>query len=321
MVDTQCASSACTVMLIILVAHGQIHAAFRIVPTRLQLFEQEPVSFHCEGLDGSTRLRGIRDADEFISTCSERTPVLYCTIERAYIGDSGDYWCEADGGERSNSVTISVNVGSVILESPVLPVRDGSAVTLSCRNKTNTSSILSADFYKDGRLIRSSSTGNMTIHRVSKSDEGLYKCNISDVGESPESWLIVRAGSVILESPPLPVMEGESVTLSCRTKTSILSADFYKDGRLIRSSSTGNITIHRVSKSDEGLYKCSISGAGESPESWLAVRAVHRETCPCSDHSLYVLLVLRTVFTVVMVALLLLLVGLLHCGKLRVTQK
>ncbi|MEQ2249610.1 hypothetical protein ILYODFUR_031100 [Ilyodon furcidens] len=31
------------------------------------------------------------------------------------------------------------------------------------------------------------------------------------------------------------------------------------------------MTLSKVSKSDEGLYKCSISHAGESPESWLAV--------------------------------------------------
>ena len=81
-------------------------------------------------------------------------------------------------------------------------------------------------------------------------------------------------GFVILESPVLPAMEGNNVTLSCRKKktSSNLTAEFYKDGVLIGSSSTGELTIHSVSKSDEGLYKCNISGAGESSESWLAVR-------------------------------------------------
>ena len=49
--------------------------------------------------------------------------------------------------------------------------------------------------------------------------------------------------------------------------------------------------------------------------------ALHRETCPSSDLFIHVVLVLRTVFTIVMVALLLLLLGLLHCGKLRVTAE
>ena len=81
--------------------------------------------------------------------------------------------------------------GSVILESPVLPVTEWDDVTLSCRKK-NTFSNLPADFYKDGLHVGSSSTGEMSIHSVSKSDKGLYKCNISGVGESPESWLAVR---------------------------------------------------------------------------------------------------------------------------------
>ncbi|KAL3050836.1 hypothetical protein OYC64_001159 [Pagothenia borchgrevinki] len=175
-----------------------------------------------------------------------------------------------------------------------------------------------------GCYIIDSSTLNCTIKSAYAPDSGVYWCEDGKGEKSNSVHITVTGGSVILESPVLPVMEGESVTLSCRNKTttsSILSTDFYKNGRLIRSSSTGNITIQRVSKSDEGLYKCSIPDGGESPESWLAVRAVHRETCPSSDHSLHILLVLRTVFTVVMVALLLLLVGLLHCGKLRVTQK
>ena len=81
-----------------------------------------------------------------------------------------------------------------------------------------------------------------------------------------------------METPVLPVNEGEAVTLLCRSRTtsSFNLTQFYKDGSFIRSSPTGNLTIKRVSKSDEGLYKCSISGAGDSPESWLAVRGERR---------------------------------------------
>ena len=80
---------------------------------------------------------------------------------------------------------------SVILDSPVLPVMEGSNVTLSCRRKRTTSLNLTADFYKDGLLIGSRS-GEMTVHSVSKCDEGLYKCRLSGAGESAESWLAVR---------------------------------------------------------------------------------------------------------------------------------
>ncbi|XP_051799907.1 low affinity immunoglobulin gamma Fc region receptor II-like [Acanthochromis polyacanthus] len=217
-------------------------AAFHVVPNRLQHFQFESVSFHCEGLHGSTQFRGIRKTEEFTSECNiKRTSEgSSCTIDRVYPGDSGAYWCETQLGHRSNVVNITVTAGSVILESPVLPVMEGDALTLRCLTKKTSSDV---------------------------------------------------------------------------------AAGFYKDGLHIGSSSTGEMILHSVSGSDEGLYKCHISGIGESPQSWLAVRGLLREPRPSSDDSMQVLFVLRTVFTVLLLSLLLLLVGLLHFGKLRVTKK
>ena len=90
------------------------------------------------------------------------------------------------------------SVGSVILESPAVPVTEGEYVTLRCRNKT-TSPHLTADFYKNGLFMWNSSTGEITLHSVSKADEGHYKCSISDAGESPESWLTVRGNRFFLK--------------------------------------------------------------------------------------------------------------------------
>ncbi|XP_063757220.1 low affinity immunoglobulin gamma Fc region receptor II-b-like isoform X2 [Eleginops maclovinus] len=119
---------------------------------------------------------------------------------------------------------------------------------------------------------------HFVIEDTYPSDTGVYWCESVAGSCSNAVNISVNAGPVILESPALPVTEGEPVTLSCRNQTSILSADFYKDGRLIRSSSTGNITIHSVSKSDEGLYRCNVSDGGQSPDSWLTVRAARPES-------------------------------------------
>lgn len=80
----------------------------------------------------------------------------------------------------------------MILESPALSVMAGANVTLRCRRR-NSSNVI-AGFYKDGGLIGESSTGEFTIHRVSRSDEGRYKCSTSEDGESPQSWLTIRGG-------------------------------------------------------------------------------------------------------------------------------
>ena len=88
---------------------------------------------------------------------------------------------------------------------------------------------------------------------------------------------------MILESPVLPVQEGDDVTLRCMTSDATssvnLTVEFYKEGLLIGRSSTGDLTIHKVCKSDEGAYKCNIAGAGESPDSWLAVRGEMSFSC------------------------------------------
>uniref|UniRef100_A0A3B4YFB6 Ig-like domain-containing protein n=1 Tax=Seriola lalandi dorsalis TaxID=1841481 RepID=A0A3B4YFB6_SERLL len=97
----------------------------------------------------------------------------------------------------------------------------------------------------------------------------------------PPAVLCCSAGSVILESPDLSVMEGDDVTLRCRNKMPSfdLSADFYKDDVLIRSSDTGNMSIHSISKSHEGCYKCNMSGAGESAERQLTVTGEELQFC------------------------------------------
>ncbi|XP_051285351.1 uncharacterized protein LOC127379586 isoform X3 [Dicentrarchus labrax] len=167
-------------------------AFLSIIPNRLQHFKFQSVSFHCEGSDGSIQLRGIRNTEEFDPQCViKRTPTgSLCTTDRAYPEDSGEYWCETNGGKTSNRVNITVAAGSVILDSPALPVLEGDNVTLHCRNKT-ISNLLS-DFYKDDLLIETNSTGEMTILNVSKADEGLYKCRLSGGETSPGSWLAVR---------------------------------------------------------------------------------------------------------------------------------
>ncbi|XP_044198136.1 muscle, skeletal receptor tyrosine protein kinase-like [Thunnus albacares] len=145
--------------------------------------------------------------NEECPTSWNRRNESHCLIDDLYTSDTGVYWCESGTGGRSNVVNITVTAGPVILESPALPVMEGDDVTLSCKNintMTFSSNLTtSTSFYKDGFLMATSSTGNMTIHSISQSDEGFYKCNISGVGQSPGSWLTVRAGHSELPQSPL----------------------------------------------------------------------------------------------------------------------
>ncbi|XP_028262701.1 Fc receptor-like protein 5 isoform X2 [Parambassis ranga] len=104
-------------------------------------------------------------------------------------------------------------------------------------------------------------------------DSGVYWCESRQGQTSSSINLTVSGGAVILQSPVLPVMEGDPVTLTCTTRTpaSTLPAAFYKDGSLLSTQPAGHMTILHVSSSDEGLYSCDISGHGESPPSWISV--------------------------------------------------
>ncbi|XP_044198114.1 Fc receptor-like protein 5 [Thunnus albacares] len=167
-------------------------ASLTVSPSSSQLFEGQFVSMSCEEDDSSagwtlrrntTKQTGAKCEDDWGEPAGSS-----CNISYVIPPDSGVYWCESREGATSNCINITVTDGSVILQSPVLPVMEGDDVTLHCKTKTSN---LPADFYKDGSLIRTEPAGHMTIHHVSMSDEGLYKCNISSHGESPPSWVTV----------------------------------------------------------------------------------------------------------------------------------
>ncbi|KAM9335149.1 uncharacterized protein ABDE67_020106 [Symphorus nematophorus] len=179
-------------------------ARLTVSPSSSQLFTGDFVSLSCEEDDSSAGWTLRRNTTKGNRTqCGDgwgRSAGSSCNISYIHTGHSGVYWCESREGASSNSINITVTGGSVVLQSPVLPVMEGHDVTLTCKTKHPPSN-LTAAFYKDGSLIRTEPTGHMTIQHVSRSDEGLYKCNISSDGESPPSWIFVT-GKPTPTSPP-----------------------------------------------------------------------------------------------------------------------
>uniref|UniRef100_A0A8C7I6J5 Ig-like domain-containing protein n=1 Tax=Oncorhynchus kisutch TaxID=8019 RepID=A0A8C7I6J5_ONCKI len=189
------------------------------------------------------------------------------------------YWCESGSGEHSNAVNITVHAGAVILERPVHILYTAGAVILERPVYilyTAGAVILERPvyiLYTAGAVILERPVHILYTAGAVILERPVYILYTAGavILERPV-YILYTAGAVILESPALPVTKGDSVTRRCRYQgtPSNLTADFYKDESLIRNATTGEMTIPAVSKSDEGLYKCTNS-EGESPESWMTV--------------------------------------------------
>eukprot|EP00063_Salmo_salar_P026254 XP_014001089.1 PREDICTED: low affinity immunoglobulin gamma Fc region receptor II-like [Salmo salar] len=227
------------------------------------------------------------------------------TIPAVSKSDEGLYKCNNSEGESPVSWMTVTGWSSASLS--ISPDRsqflEYKSVSLSCEVQVSSAR---------WRLKRYTVTGvdwgfnhgsKYVIKTAKTSDSGVYWCESRSGQCSNAVNITVHGGAVILESPALPVTEGDSVTLRCRhedkkTKdtSSNFTADFYKDGSLIRTETTGQMTIPAVSKSDEGLYKCNNS-EGESPESWMTVtgpgpvrsKSLSRLLCSLLVVSLYLL--------------------------------
>ncbi|KAM9501670.1 leukocyte immunoglobulin-like receptor subfamily A member 3 [Clarias gariepinus] len=169
-----------------------------INPIRTQHFTGDSLSLSCEDQSNSTGWTVRRYThSERVSDCSWWGSVTgsTCNISSLPTYHTGVYWCESESGENSNPVNITVHDGDVILASPVHPVTEGHPLTLRCLYRYTNSSNLRADFYKDGSVLQTQTTGEIIIHKVSKLDEGFYHCKYTGRGESPQSWVSIRGSA------------------------------------------------------------------------------------------------------------------------------
>ncbi|XP_025761747.1 Fc receptor-like B isoform X1 [Oreochromis niloticus] len=113
-------------------------------PISSQFFKEKSLSLSCEGAENSAGWTLRRSTLEGQTHCGEtwgRWSNSSCKISMTLPWDSGVYWCESREGPISNMVNLTVTGGSVILQSPVLPVMEGDDVTLLCKTKTTPSNL------------------------------------------------------------------------------------------------------------------------------------------------------------------------------------
>ncbi|KAM3590876.1 uncharacterized protein V6R79_018121 [Siganus canaliculatus] len=211
-------------------------------------------------------------------TSTHRMP-HHMTLPNVSSSDQSSYTCSFSGSRKSPPTWLLLQEDA---EPPPLTIQPDSIqafeyrkVTLSCgdwtvvRASTETRTLQTC-----GDLWGTPTSSGCTIYTTKKSDSGVYWCESTSKRRSNSINFYVHGGPVILQSPVLPVDQGQNVTLSCQAKTSdedTLPADFYKDGSFIGAGPEGHMTLLHVSKADEGKYSCSIRDQGQSPPSWMSV--------------------------------------------------
>ncbi|XP_058874332.1 Fc receptor-like protein 5 [Acipenser ruthenus] len=253
-------------------------AVLTLQPAWAQIFTGETVTLSCEVEGGSAgwRFKQYRDGREE-AWCSDqysRRDGDSCTISTAQHYHSGVYWCES-GQERSNAVNLTVSNEDVILQTPLQPVIEGDSLTLRCRVRTNYT-FTRIVFFKDNEEIQSQNNTELSVDRVSKSDEGSYKCramwNSSTYsGDSAEVRVSVTelfSRVTLTASPGATVKEGEALNLTCeaavnKTPRPELHYTIVRDGEPVTNSTDSALySIASTEKSHTGSYTCAVESQG-----------------------------------------------------------
>ncbi|MGH0180790.1 UNVERIFIED_CONTAM: hypothetical protein FKN15_005185 [Acipenser sinensis] len=250
-----------------------------------EIFTGETVTLRCGVEGGSAGWKYLWYKD------SEDTPVLQTagrsitgdsyTITAAAVSDQGQYCCR---GQRKKGHPQAV----LTLQPAWSQIFTGETVTLSCEVEGG-----STDWrfkqYRDGReeagcgdLYRTRNGDSCTISKARHAHSGVYWCESASGQERSNAVNLTPSyGRVILQTPPQPVIEGDSLTLRCLVRDGYKATRviFYKYNRELQSWAGKELSVDHVSKSDEGFYKCkawwwwdSSPYSGDSAEVRVSVR-------------------------------------------------
>ncbi|KAM5177258.1 sialoadhesin [Callospermophilus lateralis] len=162
--------------------------------------------------------------------------------------------------------------GVEVLLSPagrnILP---GDLVTFTCQVNSSYPGISSVQWFKDGELLKA--TGRvLQLSQAAWSDAGVYTCQAENsVGSlvSPPVSLHVFMAEVKV-SPAGPILENQTVTLSCGTPKeapSELRYSWYKNNVLLEEAHTSTLQLPSATRADTGFYFCEVQNTQGSERS------------------------------------------------------
>ncbi|XP_039719769.1 sialoadhesin isoform X2 [Pteropus medius] len=199
-------------------------------------------------------------------------------LHAATRADTGFYFCEvqnAHGRERSGPVSV------VVIHPPLTPdltafleTQGGLVGILHCSVVSEPVATL---VLSHGGLVLASTSGDgdhsprfsvfsapnflrLEIRDLGSADSGEYTCTATNSYGNVSSTLDFRANAArLLISPAAEVVEGQAVTLSCRSglsPTPDIRFSWYLNGALLLEGPSSSLLLPAVTSSDAGSYHC-----------------------------------------------------------------
>lgn len=204
----------------------------------------------------------------------------------------------------------------VKLEPPWIQVLKEDLVTLTCEGTHNPGNS-STQWFHNGSPIPSQVQANYTF-KAEISNSGEYRCRMEQTGLSDPVHLGVISDWLLLQTPQLVFLEGETITLRCHSwKNKQLNRIlFYQNGKSVKFHHHGNnFSIPKANHSHSGDYYCQ-GDLGKTRHSSKPVTITVQE--PKSSRSLPVLTIVAAVTGIAVAAIVIILVSLIYLKKKQV---
>ncbi|KFO33606.1 Carcinoembryonic antigen-related cell adhesion molecule 20 [Fukomys damarensis] len=247
----------------------------------------EMVTFHCYTVDVDVSIHWVSNnvplvLNERMQLSADGRRFTILTVQRE---DAGTYQCEVWGAVevQSSDITflqvnygpdpVEIKVDSGVLSRGVVEVTKGSTVNFWAETQSQPAATYA--WYLPNDSILPPTTRTLTIPAVSRKDEGIYRCLVSNRATNQFRLGVLKV--LVLASPgslakPRVVFQGvdfvedsSSVTLTCQTAYEGIGILWLREGqpllpseRLVLSADNRTLVIHSLRQDDAGPYQCKI---------------------------------------------------------------
>uniref|UniRef100_A0A8D2PNK2 Ig-like domain-containing protein n=1 Tax=Zosterops lateralis melanops TaxID=1220523 RepID=A0A8D2PNK2_ZOSLA len=149
----------------------------------------------------------------------------------------------------------------ILVEPPWMPAVLWDLVTLTCQGSGTTGA---TTWYKDGQRWDQEGLNHFTV-----TESGSYTCDRPGSDLSPA--VTILNDQLVLQVPPLTLLEGDTVTLRCRVMQdmSVTGVRFYcGDKEVSRSSTRTELSLSPLQLNQSGQYHCQGLVSSEVSQEW-----------------------------------------------------